>query len=75
LGFETSRLPHFLHTRLTDGIEVASLTGRQAAFYPPPPGMFLVPVSLRVYITSFIKIGSGIRKLLCRYTQTSRQLG
>jgi hypothetical protein len=28
-GCETSRLPHFLHNRLTDGGEVVSLTRRQ----------------------------------------------
>jgi hypothetical protein len=33
-GCETSRLPHFLHNRLTDGGEVVSLTRRQAALYP-----------------------------------------
>jgi hypothetical protein len=27
-GCETSRLPHFLHNRLTDGVEVVSLTRR-----------------------------------------------
>jgi hypothetical protein len=27
-GYETSRLPHFLHNRLTDGGEVVSLTHR-----------------------------------------------
>jgi hypothetical protein len=34
-GCETSRLPHFLDNRLTDGGEVISLTRRQAALYPP----------------------------------------
>jgi hypothetical protein len=28
-GFETSRLPHFLDNRLTDGGEVVSLTSRK----------------------------------------------
>jgi hypothetical protein len=31
---ETSRLPHFLDNRLTDGGEVVSFTRRPAAFYP-----------------------------------------
>jgi hypothetical protein len=31
---ETSRLPHFLDNRLTDGGEVVSLTRRPAALYP-----------------------------------------
>jgi hypothetical protein len=30
---ETSRLPHFLENRLTDGGEVVSLTRRPAALY------------------------------------------
>jgi hypothetical protein len=33
-GCGTSRLPHFLHNRLTDGGEVVSLTRRPAALYP-----------------------------------------
>jgi hypothetical protein len=33
-GRETSRLPHFLDNRLTDGGEVVSLTHRPAALYP-----------------------------------------
>jgi hypothetical protein len=33
-GAETSRLPHFLDNRLTDGGEVVSLKRRQAAPYP-----------------------------------------
>jgi hypothetical protein len=32
-GCETSRLPHFLDNRLTDGGEVVSLTRRPAALY------------------------------------------
>jgi hypothetical protein len=41
---ETSRLPHFLDNRLTDGGEVVSLTRR-----PPftPRGRFLVLISVR----------------------------
>jgi hypothetical protein len=41
-GCETSRLPHFLDNRLTDGGEVFSLTCR-----PLPPGRFLVFISVR----------------------------
>jgi hypothetical protein len=33
-GCETSRLPHFLENRITDGGEVVSLTPRQASLYP-----------------------------------------
>jgi hypothetical protein len=33
-GCETSRLPHFLDSRLKDGVDVVSLTRRQAALYP-----------------------------------------
>jgi hypothetical protein len=33
-GCETSRLPHFLDNRFTDGGEAVTLTGRQAALYP-----------------------------------------
>jgi hypothetical protein len=43
LGCETSRLPHFLDNRLTDGSEVASLTSRPLL----PPGRFLVLISVR----------------------------
>jgi hypothetical protein len=44
---ETSRLPHFLDNRLTDGGEVVSLTRR-----PPftPPGRFLVLISVRGWV-------------------------
>jgi hypothetical protein len=46
-GSETSRLPHVLDNRLTEGGEVVSLTRRPAAFYPPPPsGRFLVLISV-----------------------------
>jgi hypothetical protein len=41
-GFETSRLPHFLNNRLTDG-EVVSLAGSPCL----TPGRFLVLVSVR----------------------------
>jgi hypothetical protein len=40
---ETSRLPHFIDKRLTDGGEVASLMRR----LPLPPGRFLLPISVR----------------------------
>jgi hypothetical protein len=33
-GCETSKLPHFLNSRLTDGGEVVSLTRCPAALYP-----------------------------------------
>jgi hypothetical protein len=33
-GCETSRIPHFLNNRLTDGSEAVSLTRRPAALYP-----------------------------------------
>jgi hypothetical protein len=33
-GFETSRIPHFLDNRLTDGSEVVRLTSQPAALYP-----------------------------------------
>jgi hypothetical protein len=44
-GCETSRLPHFLDNRLTDGGEVVSLTRWRAALYRP--GRFLVLISVR----------------------------
>jgi hypothetical protein len=34
-GCETSRLPHFLDNRLSDGGDVVSFTRRPAALYPP----------------------------------------
>jgi hypothetical protein len=40
LGCETSRLPHFLDNRLTDGGEVQP-------FSPLAPGKFLVLISVR----------------------------
>jgi hypothetical protein len=42
-GCETSRLPHFLDNRLTDGCEVVSLT-RRPLF---TPGKFPVFISVR----------------------------
>jgi hypothetical protein len=42
-GYETSRLPHFLHNRLADGGEVVSPTCRP----PFTPGRFLVLISVR----------------------------
>jgi hypothetical protein len=38
-GCQTSRLPHFLHNRLTDVGEVASLT-RRPLFTPPPDSWY-----------------------------------
>jgi hypothetical protein len=46
LGCETSRLPHFLDSRLTDGFEVVSLTR-----WPPfTPGRYLVLISVRGWV-------------------------
>jgi hypothetical protein len=42
---ETSRLPHFLHNRLTDGGEDDSFYGPECR--PLPPGRFLVLISVR----------------------------
>jgi hypothetical protein len=42
-GCETSRLPHFLDSGLTDGCEIVSLTRRP----PLPPGKFQVLISVR----------------------------
>jgi hypothetical protein len=41
-GFDTSRLPHFLDNRLTDGGEAALRAGRHL-----PPGRFLVLIYVR----------------------------
>jgi hypothetical protein len=43
VGFETSRLPHFLDNRLTDGGEVVSLTRQLAALYSPGRSLVLIP--------------------------------
>jgi hypothetical protein len=45
-GCETSRLPHFIYIRLTDGGEVVSLTHRP----PFTPGRFLVLISVRGWV-------------------------
>jgi hypothetical protein len=42
-GCETSRLPHFLDNRLTDGVELSALH----VGHPLPPGRFLVLISVR----------------------------
>jgi hypothetical protein len=34
---ESSRFPHFLDSRLTDGGDVVNLTRLRATFYPPGP--------------------------------------
>jgi hypothetical protein len=44
-GSEMSRFAHFLDNRLTDGVEVVSLTRRPPSLYPP--GRFLVLISVR----------------------------
>jgi hypothetical protein len=41
-GCETSRLPHFLDSRLIDGGEVVSLTRWQAALYPQEDSWYSV---------------------------------
>jgi hypothetical protein len=46
---ETSRLPRFLNNRLTDGGKVVRLT-RRPPFHPPPPGRFLVLISVRGWV-------------------------
>jgi hypothetical protein len=46
---EMSRLPHFLDNRLTDGGEVVGLK-RRPPFTPPPPGRFLVLISVRGWV-------------------------
>jgi hypothetical protein len=43
LDCETSRLPHFLDNRLTHGVRLSALN----AGSPLPPGIFLVPVSVK----------------------------
>jgi hypothetical protein len=45
MSCETSRLPHCLDNRLTDGAEVVGLARRPAALYPT--GRFLVLISVR----------------------------
>jgi hypothetical protein len=48
IGFETSRLPHFLDNRLTDGGEFVSLTCRPLL----PPGRFLVLIFVTGWVDS-----------------------
>jgi hypothetical protein len=43
--YETSRLPHILDNRLTNGDELVSLTRRPATIYPPR--IFLPLISVR----------------------------
>jgi hypothetical protein len=45
---ETSRIPHFLDSRLTDGAKVVSLTRRLPL---TPPGRFLVLISVRGWVS------------------------
>jgi hypothetical protein len=55
---ETSRLIHFLDSRLTDGCEVVSLTN------PLSPGRFLVLISVRNSVESRATVGlEGIGQL------------
>jgi hypothetical protein len=42
-GSETSRLPHFLDSRLTDDSDVSALSTNR----PLPPGGFVVLISVR----------------------------
>jgi hypothetical protein len=44
LDCETSRLPHLLDNRLTDGGEVVILTCLHSALYPPERSLVLIPV-------------------------------
>jgi hypothetical protein len=44
---DTSRFPHFLYNRLTDGIDIVRHTLRAPLTPPPPPGRFLVLISVR----------------------------
>jgi hypothetical protein len=46
LGYEMSRLPHFLDNQLTDGSEVVRLMDLPP-FTPPPPRKFLVLIPVR----------------------------
>jgi hypothetical protein len=47
-GCKTSKLPHFLHNRLIDGGEVASLTCRPPFTHPPGRLLVLISVTGRV---------------------------
>jgi hypothetical protein len=56
----TSRLPHFLDNRITDGGEAVSLT----AGCPLPPGRFLVLISARGWVDPRTIVWlEGLRKL------------
>jgi hypothetical protein len=57
-GCETSRLQHFLHSRLPDGGEV-SLTCR----HPLPPGRFLVLISVRGWVDPRASAAGRIRSI------------
>jgi hypothetical protein len=51
IGLLTSRLPHFLVSRLTDDGEFVSFT-RRPPFTPPPPRRFLVLIPARGWLDS-----------------------
>jgi hypothetical protein len=54
-GCETSRLPHFLDNRLTDGSEVVSLS----RLPPLPPGRFLLLISVRGWVDNRAHSAAG----------------
>jgi hypothetical protein len=65
--WDVEALTLFLDNRLTDGGEVASLTGRPAAFLPP--GRFLVLISVSDWVDprAIVRL-EGLGKLKCPMT-------